>query len=301
MRVKTGSLAYAGAVSFAFQYIHIVKLLTKVWGRFVVSRNRQLYQLSDLDLLLGKIDEAILALRFRFTGLSEDVELFVMELLFLNYLLQLSSTCMHCKALQKLSNMVTYVGRLRNAKSIACSNFVNRLAELSSNGSFSVDATCDPFQLKQLLDLFMLKDLVLTQEIRHVNAELVVLGFDSVSPLRFISGLPASIPLGISLYNVTNEHRLWLKFTLDDEITEFVFLDMEEYGGIEEVRQFEFVSPFYRTPKADVFTLRVNIGVECLFKDLHLVKGHGGPKHGLTYISPETEAYFVNMNAYDLL
>lgn len=139
--------------------------------------------------------------------------------------------------------------------------------------------------------------MILTQGIRQINAELVVLGFDSLNPLRFIPGLPVSIPLNVTLHNVTNEHRLWLNFTLDDEIKEFVFIDMEEYGGVEENRQFKLTLPFHRTPKAVAFSLRVSMGMECMTEDLHLVKGYGGPKHALTYISPVIEVYFVHMNA----
>ncbi|KNA22408.1 hypothetical protein SOVF_034270 isoform B [Spinacia oleracea] len=300
--IRAGSFAYAGSLAFAFQYIYVVKLLTRVWGHYEVSRNRQLYQTGDLDLLLGKLDKAVLALRYRFVGLNEDVELLIMELLLLNYLLQLSSSHMHCKTWQKLSTMVTSVCHLRNAKSIEFSDFVNHLAELASNGSFSLNSTGDRIQLKKLRNLFMLKDLVLTEGIRHINAELVVLGFDTVSPLRFISGLPVSIPLDVTLYNVTNEHKLWLKIALDDKVTEFVFLDVEEYGGLEKAsRQFKFGVPCYRTPKAAAFTLRISMGMECVSEDLHLVRGHGGPKHALTYISPEIEVYFVNMNADHLL
>ncbi|XP_021769635.1 LOW QUALITY PROTEIN: protein SIEL-like [Chenopodium quinoa] len=299
--VRAGSFAYAAAVAFAFQYIHIVKLVTRVWRHFEVSKTCHLYQLGDFDLLLGKLDKAILAIRYRFIGLSKDVELIIMELLLLNYLLQLSSSHMHCKTLQKLSTMVASVCHLRDAKSIACSDFVNLLAELLSNGSFSLDATGDQCQLKKLRDLFILKDVILTEEIRHISAELVVLGFDSVSPLRFISGLPVGIPLDITLYNVTNEHKLWLKIVLDDKVSEFVFLDMEEYGGLDEVKKFKFTAPFYRTPKTVAYTLRVSMGMECMSEDLHLVRGHGGPKHALTYISLEIEAYFVNLNADHLL
>lgn len=298
--VKAGSFAYAGAVAFSFQYIHIVKLLTRIWGHFEASRNCQLYQMGDFDLLLGKLDKAILALRYKFIGLSEEVELIIMELLLLNYLLQLSSPHVHCKSLQKLSIIVTSVCHLRNAKSIACSDFVNQLVELSSDGSFSLDATGDSAQVKKLRDLFMLKDLVLTEGIRHITAELVVLGFDSVTPLHFISGLPVGIPLDITLYNLTNEHRVWLKIALYDKVSEFVFLDLEEYASLEEVRHFEFTLPFYRTPKAVAFSLRVSLGVECVSEDLRLVKGQGGFKHALTYISPEIEVYFVNMNAAHL-
>ncbi|XP_057523807.1 protein SIEL isoform X2 [Amaranthus tricolor] len=295
MTVKAGSFAHAGVVAFALQYIRIVKILTEVWEIFVVSKHCLLSEIGDMDLLLGKLDKALLDFRYRFIGLSENVELIIMELLLLNYLLQLSSPYTHGKAFHKLCTVFSYVCHLRNAKSIACSDFVNQFAELSYDGCLSLEATRNPIQLKKLLDLFLLKELGVSQGIKHIKADICVLGFDSVSPLQFISGLPVAIPLEITLYNMTNDHRLWLKITLNDKLTEYFFLDMEEYGGPGEPRQFKCTLPFYRTPEVVAFTLRISMGMECLYEDLHLWNGHGGPKHALTFISPEIEVDFSNL------
>jgi len=288
---------YTSAAAFALQYIRVVKLLTKIWEHFVIPTKWHMKRTGDVELLLQKLDKVLLPLRYQFVGLTEEEELYISELLLLSYILSLSSSHIHCKILYKLSTTITYVNSLRNKKCIASSEFVNQLAELLSRGIFSNnEISCNSLQLRNLADMFALNDFSLTQTIRYIKADLVVQGFDSVHPLRFIRGFPVGVPMEISLFNVTTEHRLWVKMTSDQGLTEFIYVDVE-FGSGQDVKHLVFTSPFYRTPKSVAFTLRISIGMECVSEDLRLVKGHGGPVHSLLYLGPEKEVYFVSMNS----
>uniref|UniRef100_A0A2P2PN39 Integrator complex subunit 4/Protein SIEL C-terminal Ig-like domain-containing protein n=1 Tax=Rhizophora mucronata TaxID=61149 RepID=A0A2P2PN39_RHIMU len=131
----------------------------------------------------------------------------------------------------------------------------------------------------------------LCSTIRHIKAELTVPGNDSENPLSFVSGLPVGIPLDIALHSVSSENRLWLRITRSENSTQFVSLDTNLCNGSNEVNRLTFTAPFYRTPKASSFTLRVCIGMECLFEDIHVTKGYAGPKHVLVYLCQEKNVY----------
>ncbi|KAL9239279.1 hypothetical protein vseg_013617 [Gypsophila vaccaria] len=297
--LRTDSIECSGLVAFAVMYIHVVKLICKIWHHFVGFRKSDLYQAGEPTIQLAKLEKLLLALRYRFSGLGVENELYILELLLLGYVLTLSSFNVNCKVLPKLRTIIAHMNHLRTATSVVSSDFVNQLFDLSSKQSLSNDRNlCVPSDLKKLRDLFIPKNITLTQRIRQVSAELVVTGFDSVTPVQFIPGLPVGVPLEITLYNVTSDHVLWLKLTLVDEHTEFVFLDLEEFSDVHEVMQVKFTSPFYRTPRAVAFTLRISIGIECESENLHPMKGYGGPQHVLTYINPEIEIYFVSNREY---
>ncbi|KAJ0089195.1 hypothetical protein Patl1_31443 [Pistacia atlantica] len=66
-------------------------------------------------------------------------------------------------------------------------------------------------------------------------------------------GLPVAIPLEITLHNISSENRLWLRITMSEESTQFIFLDLNLIGGY---------------------------SMECLFEDVHFVKVHGGCNQG---------------------
>ncbi|KAK9290186.1 hypothetical protein L1049_008352 [Liquidambar formosana] len=134
--------------------------------------------------------------------------------------------------------------------------------------------------------------------LKHIKAELEIPDNDSENPLPFVSGLPVGIPFKITLYNVLREKRLWLRMAADEELTRFIFLDLNQFGGCDEVRKFTYIAPFYGTPKVFSFTLRVSIGMEGSYEDVHMVKGCGGPKHELTHLCQDVEVY-LSMGAKD--
>lgn len=131
--------------------------------------------------------------------------------------------------------------------------------------------------------------------LKHVHAELGVPHNSSEDPVIFVSGLPVSIPFEITLYNISSANRLWLRMNMSDESTQFVFLDPNLLGGCKDAEKFTFIAPFYRTPKAASFSLKFCIGIECLFEDIHSVKGNGGPS-GLAYLCNEKEVYFSRVS-----
>ncbi|GMH23000.1 hypothetical protein Nepgr_024843 [Nepenthes gracilis] len=253
--IRADSLESAGTLAFGLQCIQMVKLLAKLWEQYLPTGKR-FHWMVQLDLLLGKLDKRLLELRYRFIGLSKEDELYILELVLLSCVLRLSRFLVCCKTLKKLSKTISHVVLFCEEHSVVSSDFVNQLANVlqehvtSFNGDFH-----NPLHYKMLLDLFSLKDFVLSHRIKHMKADLQIPGFDSETRLPFISGLPVGIPLEITLYNVTSENRLWIKISLD-ELCEFVFMDPDQFGDCNEVTRILFNAPFYSTPRAIAFTLK---------------------------------------------
>ncbi|XP_077250685.1 ARM repeat superfamily protein isoform X2 [Tasmannia lanceolata] len=108
-------------------------------------------------------------------------------------------------------------------------------------------------------------------------------------------GLPVGITFQITLYNISSKDRVWLQMAVG-ELIEHDFLDLNRFGGCDEVRKCVIDVPFYRTPKAASFSLRAYVGIECPFEDvIHPSKGQGGPKRELTYLCKEKEVYLSAM------
>lgn len=287
------SLVSADTLAFTFQYLRVVKLLAKVWEHFLPPRKTQSYRIGELNLLLGKLDRNLKEMRYRFRGLSKEEELHVLELILVTCILRLSKVeiCCHNATLKKLSMIISHAEFLHKEGSIEPYNFVVELKKsLGEIDTYNDGASCRPFLLKRLLESFSLKQFRLSGSLKHIKAEIDLPGNDT-EPLPFISGLPVGIPLEITLYNVSSENRLWLRMIGHEQLMEFVFLDLNQSGGCDEVRKFTFMAPFYRTPKAMSLTLRVCIGMECLFEDVNLITDCGGPTRELVYICQEKEVY----------
>uniref|UniRef100_A0A5B7C4K0 Integrator complex subunit 4/Protein SIEL C-terminal Ig-like domain-containing protein n=2 Tax=Davidia involucrata TaxID=16924 RepID=A0A5B7C4K0_DAVIN len=234
-------------------------------------------------------------MRHTFIGLSKEEELHVLELILLNCILRLSSVeafC-DCTASKKLYSTFSRVEFLHEEGFSEPSNFVIELKKaLCEIGPSTDGVSQSPFLLRKLVDFFSLQQFVFCGKLKHIKAELDVHDNDYENPFPFISGLPVGIPLEITLYNILSENRLWLRMTVYEQLTEFVFLDLDQFGGCDKIRKFTFVAPFYKTPKVNSFTLKVCIGMECLSEDLRVFKGCAGPKHELTYLCKEKELYF---------
>ncbi|XP_022767812.1 protein SIEL isoform X2 [Durio zibethinus] len=290
----TDSPGSAGAVAFTLQYLRVIKLLAAVWEHLMPTKKLNCYGVGKLELLLGKLDRRLREIRNKFIGLSKAEELQILELIVVACLLRLSKIeiCCYDTAMKKLSSIISHVEILRKGGPIEPSHFIIEVKKLLNDiGSSSGGSTCKPLLFKKLIDSFSLHQFVLGGSPRHINAELEVPGNDSENPLPFIPGIPASIPLAITLYNVLSEHRLWLRISMGEESTQFVFLDLNLIRSSDEVREFTFVAPFYLTPKAISFALRVSIGIECLQENVHQVKAFGGPKRELAYLCPEEEIF----------
>ncbi|KAL9462048.1 hypothetical protein AB3S75_000112 [Citrus x aurantiifolia] len=199
--------------------------------------------------------------------------------------------------MRNLSSTISHLEFLHQQGSTEPSNFVTAVKKSLFEINISTSHTSyRPFLFNQLLNSFSLSQLVFHGRLEQVHAELGVPDNSSENPVIFVSGLPVSIPFEITLYNISSVNRLWLRMTMSDETTQFVFLDSNLLGGCKDAKKFTYVAPFYRTPKAASFTLRVCIGMECLFEDVHSVKGNGGPKRALAYLCNEKEVYFSRVS-----
>ena len=292
------SLVSADTVAFSLQYLCIMELLAKVWTHFLPPRKIQSHTIGELNLLLEKLDRNLKEMRYRFRGWSKEEELHVLELIVVTYILRLSKVeicCHHATLNKKLLMIISRAEFLHKEGSIEPSNFILELKKsLGEIDAYNDGASCSSFQFKGLLESLSLKQFRLSESLKHIKAELDLTGNDT-DPLLFISGLPVGIPFEITLYNVSSENRLWLRMSAPapEQLTEFVFLDLNQSGGCDDVRKFTFVAPYYRTPKAKSLNLKVCIGMECLFEDVNLINGYdyGGPTRELVYICKEKEVH----------
>ena len=293
---KAESRGFDGALLFSLQYFKVLKLLTKGWEQFVPAKNIHHYEQGELEFLLGKLDRSLRELRCRFLGLSKEEELHVLELMLVSCLLRLSKfeICFYYTTMRNLSSTISHLEFLHQQGSTEPSNFVTAVKKSLFEINIS-HTSYRPSLFNQLLNSFSLSQLVFHGRLEQVHAELGVPDNSSENPVIFVSGLPVSIPFEITLYNISSVNRLWLRMTMSDETTQFIFLDSNLLGGCKDAKKFTYVAPFYRTPKAS-FTLRVCIGMECLFEDIHSVKGNGGPKRALAYLCNEKEVYFSRVS-----
>ncbi|KAL7265628.1 hypothetical protein ACSBR1_003420 [Camellia fascicularis] len=283
-----------GSIAFMLQYLRVVKLMAKIWLRFISPRKVCLYGMGEVGLLLGKLDTTLREMRYRFIGLSKEEELHVLELILLNFILRLSSVEVYCDftTLKNLHSTLSRVEFLHEELSIQPSNFVTEIKKSLHEIGFSTDGPFyTPFLIQKLVEFFSLKQFVFCGKLKHIMAELDIHDNDFENPFHFISGLPVGIPLEITLYNISRENRLWLQLAVDETLTEFVFLDLERFGGSNQIRKFTFVAPFYKTPKANSFSMRVYIGMECLSEDVYSFKRRGGPKRELVFLCKEKEVF----------
>ncbi|XWS55469.1 hypothetical protein CRYUN_Cryun09bG0002800 [Craigia yunnanensis] len=291
---STESPGSAGAVAFALQYLRVMKLLAAVWEHLMPTKKLNPYGVGKLELLLAKLDKRLREIRNRFIGLSKGEELQILDLIVVACLLRLSKIeiCCYDTAMKKLSSTISHVEFLHKEGDIKPSHFIVEVKKsLHDVGSSSGGSTCKPLLFKKLVDSFSFQQFVLCGSPRFITAELEVPDNDSENPLPFIPGIPASIPLAITLHNVLSENRLWLRISMSEESTQFVFLDLNLIRSSDEIREFTFVAPFYLTPKAISFTLRASIGIECLGENVYQVKAFRGPKCQLTYLCPEKEIF----------
>ncbi|KAJ8898908.1 hypothetical protein K2173_008401 [Erythroxylum novogranatense] len=282
----------AGALAFALEYVKAIKLLSKIMGCII----GKIWSCGSgyLEILLGKLDVKLREIRCRFIELSVETELCVLELVVVACILRLSAVelCCYQSTYQRLSATLARIEFLHKEESIEPSNFVLEIKKsLDDVGSALNNSPWISSRLTELVNHFSPKQLIILRTLRHVNAELIVHGNEPEDPLPFVPGLPLAIPLEFTLHNVSSSSRLWLSITLSGELTQYVFLDLNLLGGSDEVSKFTFNAPFYRTPKAGSFSLKVCIGLECSFEDAQLIKGRVGPKRPLVYLCQEKEVY----------
>ncbi|KAH7867126.1 hypothetical protein Vadar_029110 [Vaccinium darrowii] len=291
---KFATSSSACALAFSLQHLKIVKLLAKIWPHFISPRKLCSYGMGELGLLLGKLDRTLKEMKYTFLGLSKQGELLVLELILLNCILRLSSVEAYSdgSTVEKLHSTLSQIEFLYSELSIEPSNFVSELKKSLHETGFSTDGqSYSPLLFRKSVEFFSLKQFVFCVKLKHIKAELDVSDNDYDNPFPFIPGLPVGIPLGITLYNISRENRLWLQLAMDEALSEFVFLDFDRFGGNNQIRKFRFVAPFYKTPKASSFTVKVCLGMECLSENVYSFKRCGGPKQELVYLCKQKEIF----------
>ncbi|XP_052199540.1 protein SIEL isoform X1 [Diospyros lotus] len=293
---KCTSGSSTGVLDFVSQCMRVVKLLAKIWPRINSPRKLSYARTGDLGLLLEKLDRILKGLSYRFIGMSKQEELFVLELILVHYMLRLATVeaCNDLTTFGKLFSTLPRVELIYEEMAVEPSDFVSELKSLLHEiGSPTDGPFYSPSMFQKSVKIFSLKQFIFCGELKYIKAELDIPNNDIESPFHFVSGLPVGIQLEITLYNISRENRLWLRLVVDAVLTEFVFLDLGQYEGNNEIRKFTFLSPFYRTPKANSFTVRVCLGMECLSEDSHLFgSSGGGPKKDLVYLCKEKEVCF---------
>ncbi|KAL3830229.1 hypothetical protein ACJIZ3_019031 [Penstemon smallii] len=281
----------AGVLVFALEYLHVIKLLVKSWACYLSIKKFEFNAMGVLEALLGKAERRLKELLYRFTGLGREDELRILELLLVTYTLRMSyiETCFDAY-MKKMNLVLSHAEHLHEEGSIELSHFVVELQNISCKVGNSKDESIHELDmLQKSLDLYSPRHFVLSGELKHMEACVDVHNNYFQNPLPFISGLPVGIPFEITLYNVSSETRLWLTMTLS-ESTQFVFLDLQDFGGCKETRKFTFIAPFYRTPKVRSFSLKVSIAMECL-SEVQPFKHCTGPKLELVHLCKEKEVY----------
>lgn len=289
----SGSLS-SDAIAFTYMYLKVLKVLAMTWPHFLLQRKRCSYGTGNLDLLLDKLYKILREMQHRFIGLSQQEELHVLELILLNNVLRLSTIEAFCESTtsKKLNNLLYRVEFLSKEQNIQLSKFATDLKKTLDE----IDCSCElpfynPFHFRKLLDSFSLGQLNICGKFKHIRAELDFQKNDFENPYRFISGLPIGIPLDITLYNISKENRVWLRFVVDETFTEFVFVDLDRFGGSNKMRKFNLVAPFYKTPRASSFSLKISLGLECLSETIRFPKRCGGPKEELVFLCKEKEVF----------
>ncbi|GFP92786.1 protein siel [Phtheirospermum japonicum] len=282
----------AGVLVFASKYLNVIKLLGKAWDCYF---SLQFKGMGFLEPLLSKMEIELKEMLYRFSGLSGEGKLHILELMLLTYVMRLSyrGTCCFEDYMKKVNLVLCRVVFLQKEGSIKLSNFVTELQSIMSreNGE-SEDGFIHKLDLlHKSLHLYSLKYVLFPGQLKYLQADVNVCDNDFQNPFPFISGLPVGLPLDVTLYNISNETRLWVAITLGKKSTHFVFLDLNEFGGCDAMRKFTFVAPFFRTPKAKHFVLKVSIAMECLSEDQHFFKHCNGPKHELMHLCKEKEVY----------
>lgn len=278
------------------QYIRTLKLLASVWSYYHPTFGQCCRVVGQLDILLVKLERTLRDMKCRFTGLSKEDELYLMELTSVSLTLNLSilmTGSSYIVNLKRLAAVVSRVECLQQEHGVEPSSFLSELKKSMPNIHSAAGSMFSlPHFLRKMLNAFSLKQFELSRTLLSLSAEITVPDNDSENPIHFIHGLPVGIRLEITLRNISRENRLWLEMTMGKESKQFIYLDLKLFGGSNELRNVTYFATYYKTPKAVSFSLRVCIGVECLPDDIHAGLNNGGPKCELTYLSPEREVYF---------
>lgn len=296
--MTSDSLGSDDALAFTTQYLQIIKPLAEVWEHFLPEKQLFSHRIGELDFKLAKLERRVKELRSQFIGFSPQEELHVLEIMLVTCALRLCKVEICCRilTLKRLTTTLSRIGSLLKENSAVPSTFVVELRKLCENGTSVNRTSCGPLEFHRCLKFFSVKQFICCGTIRHLWAELSIPNNAPEHPHPFVPGLPVGIDCGITLHNITNEHRLWLSMSIeDDACPQYVFLDPNCFEGSGKVRNFAFVAPFYRTPKCNSFRLRICVGLECSFENVVPVQTYGGLRQELIFLCPEIEVHLANV------
>ncbi|KAI3917309.1 hypothetical protein MKW98_027228 [Papaver atlanticum] len=296
--VAVNSNKFTGLLAFASLYVQVVQHIAEIWIHFLPLSKLHYRKTGILDHLLAKLDYNLRKLRYEFSGLSKKEKLPILELVLLACVLRLSEMeiCCNVNTLKRVQSTISDIELLCEDLHIELSEFAGELRKsLSERGYLDDGALIQQFSFKRLFDLFSLKEMVFHGMLKHIKAELSVPGNDSENPIPFVSGLPAGVTFQITLFNISDKDILWLKMSVQEvNLFQYVFLDINQIGGYNEINKVTLSLPFYNTPKAASFILRACVVKECPSEDVgQQARGSGGPKGELIIISNITKIYLV--------
>ncbi|KAI3865321.1 hypothetical protein MKX03_037299 [Papaver bracteatum] len=279
-------------------YVQVVQHIAEIWIHFPPLSKLHYRKTGILDHLLEKLDYNLRKLRYEFSGLSKKEELPILELILVACVLRLfvMEICCNINTLKRVRSTISEIEFLCEDSHIELSEFAGELRKsMSERGYLDDGALSQEFSFRRLLDLFSLKEMVFDGMLKHIKAELSVPGNNSENPIPFVSGLPAGVTFQMTLFNVSDKDRLWLKMSVQEaDLFQYVFLDLNQNGVYDEINKVKLNEPFYSTPKAASFILRACVIKEYPSEDVYQpARVSGGPKGKLTVISNVTKTYLV--------
>ena len=129
---------------------------------------------------------------------------------------------------------------------------------LSKLGTITPKSSCNSLDLGKLVKSFTLNHLEISEKLEPVKAELVIPdNNDYENPLYFVPGLlPVGIPCQIILHNVPSERKLWLRITLDNMTSQFIFWISFPWEAVTRLEILHILFHSIETPKASHFIAR---------------------------------------------
>lgn len=297
--LPSNSLQATANLLFALRYLRIIKLLGRIWMHCIVFIQPCSNRVGKLEISLGKLQRVLGEVQQRFTGFSKQEGAHILELILVSHTLNISfvrASC-PCESLKKMRMTLSSLEELSKGSMVGLSEFVTDVQKVLPAISPLTEESIENLSLLQnSLNCFSLRKFVLSGVLKAPEVELDISN-SYENPLRYISGLPAGIPVEIRLRNVLLEHRLWLKMTGGEKLNQFVFVDLDGIGCGDDFQKFSLVVPFYRTPATSCFVLKISVGIECSTDLVPLSNCNGGgPRDELFYINSDKEVYLTRMD-----
>lgn len=281
-------------LEFALQYVQIIQLIAEMWEKLQPKKSHTVGMMT-LEFLLEKLNMSLRRMRYGFPGLSREVECHIIELTLLGFAFRLCEVgaCSNFM-LKKLQAIISRAEFLCVEGSSKLSEFAKELLRSCAKGG--TGETSQPSPIYKLLELFNLEQVAFAGRFRCIKAELQVFGNDSENPLPFVSGLPVGITFQITVHNISNSDRLWVRMAVGLSV-QYVFLDLCQVTGRGEVRKFAVNTPFYDPPKVPSFLLRACILMECPSENVtDQKKDQRGPKDDIFLLCEEIDVYLVKIH-----